>query len=193
MPKKVEILSLERIFDRIFRINEIRFRHELFAGGMSDELVRLDFDRGDSVAAVVHRTDTNTLILIEQFRISAYYKDNGPGWLLELPAGVIDEGENSADAMRREIEEEIGYRTSYLQPMHTFYVSPGGTSERIILFYAQVNAAQRVTRGGGVKAEGEDIRVLEIPVAEAFRRMDTGKIMDAKTIIGLQWLRARQS
>lgn len=190
MPEKVEILSQKRVFDSFFRINEFRFRHELFAGGMSKELVRLDFDRGDSVAAVVHRTDTETLIFTDQFRVSTYKK--GPGWILELPAGVIEEGENPAESMRREIKEEIGYRTSYLHPISTFYVSPGGTSERIILFYAQVNIAQRESSGGGVKAEGEDIRVTEIPIDDVFRRMDAGKIVDAKTIIGLQWLRARR-
>ncbi len=190
MPKQVEILDRQPVFEKtIFRVDEVRFRHELFAGGMSDELVRLDLDRGDSVAAVVHRTDTQSLILTEQFRISTYFK--GPGWVLELPAGVINEGENPASSMKREIEEEIGYRTAYLQPISTFYVSPGGTSERIILFYAQVSASQRVARGGGMKAEGEDIRVLEIPVDEVFRRLDAGKVFDAKTIIGLQWLRYR--
>jgi nudix-type nucleoside diphosphatase (YffH/AdpP family) len=141
------------------------------------------------VAAVVHRTDTDTLIFTEQFRISTYEK--GPGWILELPAGSVEDDENPATTMRRELEEEIGFRSTYLQPISTFYVSPGGTSERIILFYAQVNTSQRVSRGGGKAQEGEDIRVIELPVKEAFRRMDSGKIADAKTIIGLQWLRAR--
>jgi ADP-ribose pyrophosphatase len=191
MPKNVEILSREQIFNKaIFRINETRFRHELFTGGMSQELVRLDFERGDSVSAVVHRTDTHSLIFTEQFRISTYEK--GPGWLLELPAGMIEESENPADSMKREIEEEIGFRTTYLQLISKFYVSPGGTSERIILFYAQVNATQRVSRGGGLRSEGEDIRVVEVPILEVFRRMDAGKFVDAKTIIGLQWLRAHQ-
>ena len=91
--------------------------------------------------------------------------------------------------MRRELEEEIGYRVTSLQHVSTFYLSPGGLSERIFLFYARVSTTQRVSVGGGLAAEGENIRVVTLPVQEALHRLQSGRILDAKTIIGLQWLK----
>jgi nudix-type nucleoside diphosphatase (YffH/AdpP family) len=188
MPRRVDILSRAEVFRKaIFRIEEITFRYETFAGDMSADLTRLNLDRGDSVAAVVHETNQNALVFAEQFRVSTY--DKGPGWLLELPAGVLEAGEAPDRAMRRELEEEIGYRVTSLQHISTFYLSPGGVSERIFLFYARVTATQRVATGGGLPSEGEDIRVVTLPVQEALHRMQSGRILDAKTIIGLQWLK----
>jgi nudix-type nucleoside diphosphatase (YffH/AdpP family) len=164
----------------------VTFRHETFAGTMSADITRLNLDRGDSVAAVVHETEKDKLIFTEQFRISTY--DKGPGWLLELPAGILEPGEAPNRAMRRELEEEIGYRITSLQHVNTFYLSPGGLSERIFLFYARISAAQRVSSGGGRASEGENIRVVTLSVQDALHKMQTGRIVDAKTIIGLQWL-----
>ncbi len=191
MPKRVEILNRAEVFQKsIFRMEEITFRYETYAGDMSADIQRLSLDRGDSVAAVVHETKQNVLIFTEQFRISTY--DKGPGWLLELPAGILEAGEAPDRAMRRELEEEIGYRVSSLQHINTFYLSPGGISERVFLFYARVSTTQRVSMGGGLAAEGENIRVVTLPVPEALHRIQSGKIVDAKTIIGLQWLKLQQ-
>ncbi len=191
MPKRVDILNRAEVFQKsIFRMEAITFRYETYAGDMSADIQRLSLDRGDSVAAVVHETKQNVLIFTEQFRISTY--DKGPGWLLELPAGILEAGEAPDRAMRRELEEEIGYRVSSLQHINTFYLSPGGISERVFLFYARVSTTQRVSMGGGLAAEGENIRVVTLPVPEALHRIQSGKIVDAKTIIGLQWLKLQQ-
>jgi ADP-ribose pyrophosphatase len=100
---------------------------------MSGEITRLNFERGDSVAAVVHRIDNDTVILTEQFRYPAYRK--GPGWVLELPAGVFAEcsDEDPTTALRRELMEEIGYQVRRLQTIATFYSSVGGSTERVHL------------------------------------------------------------
>jgi ADP-ribose pyrophosphatase len=187
MPRRVEIINKTRAYDKyIFRIDEVTLRYETYAGAMK-EVTRLNLDRGDSAAALVHNRDRNTLLFTEQFRYSTYEK--GPGWLLELPAGIVEDGEDPRITILRELEEEIGYRSSGLHLIATFYVSPGGTSERIHLYYIMVNDSDKVTDGGGLEHEGEDIRLVELPVAEIFRRMDHGEINDAKTLIGLQWLR----
>jgi ADP-ribose pyrophosphatase len=193
MPKRVEIIGKKQVFKQaIFRIDEIHLRHELYKGGMSEELVRLNLDRGDSVAAIMHDREADTLILTEQFRYSAYEK--GPGaWLLEIPAGSVEHGEDPAETMRREIKEEIGYDVEQIKHLCTFYLSPGGTSERIILYYASVTPKQRTSQGGGLVEEGEDIRILTMKVNQALRKIDTGEIADAKTIIGLQWLQLHRS
>jgi ADP-ribose pyrophosphatase len=187
---QVEIVSKKRIFDRFFKIDEIRLRYMTFAGRMSDEITRLVFERGDSVAAVVHNQTTGTVYFAEQFRAPAYEK--GPAWMLEIPAGVIDAGEAPASAIIREVEEEIGYRPRTAELIGTFYLSPGGSSERISVFYCPITTADQVGKGGGIMAEGEDIRIVELKVADVYARLDAGQFVDAKTIVGLQWLRLRK-
>jgi ADP-ribose pyrophosphatase len=187
MKKRIEVISEKEVFRKfIFRIREVCFRFERYDGSMSDETTRLNLDRGDSVAAIVHDTSNDTVVLTEQLRYPTCAK--GPGWMMELPAGVLDESEEPAQALRREIIEEVGYSISSIEPISTFYVSPGGTSERILLFYVRVTPSNRVSSGGGLESEGEDIRTVSLPVAEALQRVRDGEIVDAKTIIGLQWL-----
>ena len=187
MKRRVDIVSETDVFEKlIFRIIEGRLRFERFDGSMSEEIVRLKLDRGDSVAAVLHDEDDDTVVLTEQFRYPTH--DKGPGWLLELPAGVVDADEQPEQCMRREIVEEVGYEVSSIEPIYKFYVSPGGTSERILLFYARVTPSARVSNGGGVASEGEDIRTTHLSVDDAIERVRNQEIVDAKTIIGLQWL-----
>jgi nudix-type nucleoside diphosphatase (YffH/AdpP family) len=190
VTKRVEILSLREVFQKfIFKIEEARLRYERFDGKMSAELTRLNFNRGDSVAAVVHNKRNDTVVLVEQFRYSTY--DKGPGWTLELPAGIIEPelDPDPAVTMRREIEEEIGYTVATLRSITKFYLSPGGSSERIFLYYTSVTPKQKTKKGGGLAHEGEDIHILSIKVDDALGKVDNGEIVDAKTIIGLQWLK----
>jgi ADP-ribose pyrophosphatase len=97
-----------------------------------------------------------------------------------------------AVTMRREIEEEIGYTVETLRLLNKFYLSPGGSSERIFLYYTSVTPKNKTKKGGGLAHEGEDIRLVSLKVDDALRKMDSGEIVDAKTIIGLQWLRANR-
>ena len=187
MKRRVEIIDKAEIFKKaIFRIEEAHIRYERFQGGMSETLTRLNLNRGDSAAIVAHDPEAETVIMIEQFRYPTYEK--GPGWLLELPAGMVKTGEDPALSMQREVREEIGYDIQQWQHISTFYPSPGGTSERIYLYYATVSPKDKTTKGGGVLSEGEDIRTLVLKVDVALRKITTGEIADAKTIIGLQWL-----
>jgi ADP-ribose pyrophosphatase len=186
MNKKVEIISQVEVFNKgIFRIIEAHLRYQRYDGKMSDEIVRLSLERGDSAAALVHDSSDDVIVMTEQFRYPAHKK--GPAWIKELPAGTVDEGESATDTMAREICEEIGYAITSLRNIATFYVSPGGTSERIHLFYTKVDGTDRVSVGGGLTREGEDIRVVRVPVTEALADLDSGRIVDAKTIIALQW------
>jgi len=189
--RSYEILSKKRIFDHFFKVDELHLRHSTTQGAMSAELTRLVFERGDAVAALVHNRATNSLILTEQFRAPAAEK--GPAWLLELPAGMIDKDEEPASAVVREVYEEIGYRPTHVEFIASFYLSPGGSSERIFLYYCPVESVDQKSRGGGLAAEDEYISRVELPLSEAFKRLDDHEIVDAKTIIGLQWLRMRQA
>lgn len=190
MTKQIQIIERKTLLHRlIFRVEEARFRQELPGGKWSDEIVRLNLERGDSAAAIIHNTMNNTLILVEQFRYPTY--ENGPGWMLELPAGIIDSktGESPEATIRRELIEEAGIEVRELERVYTFYPSAGGSSEKIHLFYTRTGDGSRVNQGGGLSSSGEFIRVIDMPVEEALRKVDNLEIIDAKTIIGLQWLR----
>lgn len=187
--KRVEVLSKRDVFQKsIFRVEEIHLRHERHDGSMTHEFTRLNLDRGDSVAAILHEKERDRIILTEQFRYPTYEK--GPGWMIELPAGIVDQerGETPEAALRREVIEETGYRLEKLHHICTFYPSPGGSSERIHLYYASITLKDRVAEGGGLVESGEDIRRLSLPVSSALAKIANGEIVDAKTIIALQWL-----
>jgi nudix-type nucleoside diphosphatase (YffH/AdpP family) len=196
MAKRVEIISENEIFKRhFFKVNEAKLKHEQYGGAMSSELTRLNFERGDSVAILMHNPDDDTIVLTEQFRYSTYKPENEKetGWILEIPAGTVEKGETAEDTVRREVKEEVGYEVEEVRHLSTFYVSPGWTSERIMLYYASVNPKNQTGKGGGVISEGEDIRVMLVKVNEALAKIDTGEIKDAKSIIALQWLQLHRS
>ncbi len=184
--KRVDIESKRRVFDDFFKIDEIHLSYERFDGQMSQTLRQLVFERGDSVAAVLMNKETSRVILISQFRCPTYEK--GPGWIVETIAGKLEADETPEEAIRREILEEVGYKVNRLTPISTFYVSPGGTSERIILYYAEVTNTDKVRDGGGLATEHEDIKILEYSLLELWKMLKSGQIADAKTLIGLMWL-----
>jgi nudix-type nucleoside diphosphatase (YffH/AdpP family) len=188
MPSRVEIHSRRRIFDGFFKIEEADLAYERFDGTMTPPLKRLVFERGDSVAAIVYHREEKRLLFLRQFRYPTYEK--GPGWLTEVVAGMQEHGEPAEVALRREVVEELGYEVAHLEPITTFYVSPGGSSERIILFYAEVNAAGKVGPGGGLVEENEDIVTVSWSPAELAEAVATGQIQDAKTLIGVLWFQA---
>lgn len=191
---RVEILNERDIFQQFrFRIVEARLRHERFDGEMSAELTRLKFERGDSVAILMHDQEADTIVLTEQFRYPSYNPNvEGSGWILEVPAGSCEAGEAPDVTARREAEEEVGFTVEDIEHLTTFYVSPGGTSERILLYYVATRPEHQTGEGGGLLTEGENIRRRSIKVDDALQMIKTGEIVDAKTIIALQWLEIRR-
>ncbi len=185
MPTQVEILARRRVFDGFFKIEEVDLRYERFDGAMTPPLKRLVFERGDSVAAIVYHRGQNKLLFLRQFRFPTYEK--GPGWITEVVAGMQEHGEPAAEALKREILEESGYEVSSLEPIATFYLSPGGSSERITLFYVEVTSANKIASGGGLVEENEDIETISYSPEELAQAVATGAIQDAKTLIGILW------
>jgi ADP-ribose pyrophosphatase len=188
--KKVEIERTHRVYDDFFKVEEAFVRYETFNGQMSETVRRLSFERGDAVAVLLFNRERRKVILINQFRYPTY--KSGAGWLTEVVAGILEKGESPGDTVRREVLEEVGYRVLELVPISTFYVSPGGSSERIFLYYAEVADSDRVTEGGGLESEHEDIQVKEYSLPELWAALDQGEFKDAKTIIALMWLRERK-
>ncbi|MBA3912736.1 MAG: NUDIX hydrolase [Acidobacteriales bacterium] len=182
---KVEIITKRRVFDSFFKVDEAELRYERFDGSMTPVLKRQCFERGDSVAALLFHTGSRQLLLGSQFKYPTFEK--GPGWITEVIAGTIDNDETPEAAVQREVEEETGYRILSSRHISTFYVSPGGTSERIWLYYAEVSDADRKGKGGGIAAEGEDIKLITLSPPEAADAIASGEIQDAKTLIALLW------
>lgn len=191
--KQVIIEESKIIFDDFFRIEEAQLRYEKFDGQMSSLVRRLNFERGDSVAALIFNPTTQHIILVNQFKYPTFEK--GPGWITETMAGMVAKDESAEAAVRREVLEETGYQVSSLEHISTFYVSPGGSSERIILYYTEVDDISKIGAGGGVPSENENIVNVELTLEEALEQIDSGEIVDAKTILGIFWLqnRLRQS
>ncbi|MDD4650994.1 MAG: NUDIX hydrolase [Methanothrix sp.] len=189
MNRKVIIDTKNRIFDDFFRIDESRLSYEKFDGSMSPCVRRLSFERGDSVAALVFNRDTRKVLLVNQFKYPTLEK--GPGWITEVVAGSLGPDEDPEVAVRREVFEEIGYRIETIEPIARFYVSPGGTSERIWAYYAEVVNKGKEGSGGGSPDENEDIQTVEISLDELDACLSEGCMQDAKTILALLWLQRR--
>ena len=181
---KVKLLEEQLAYDDFFKITAGRFKFEKFNGEMSKEVRRLCLDRGDAVAVVLFNRQSNKLVMIEQFRYPVYRALQGEnGWLCELIAGVVEAGEKPEEVASREAMEETGYQIKNVKLLARIFSSPGGISERVYIFYAEV--AGRENAGGGLASEDEDIRVMELPVGKVYAMLRRGELEDAKTVIGL--------
>ena len=195
MPGRAVIARQQRLFDDFFKIDELLVTHRQIDGTTSSVQRRLVFERGDSVAVLLFNRDRRAVVLVEQFKaptLIARRRDDPAttdGWLVEPLAGMIDTGEAPEAAAIRETLEETGYRIREPELIGRFFVSPGGTSERVFLYFAEVGDADRVGMGGGI--DDEDIKVLEIGLEELFERLARGLIEDAKLAIGAYWLQSR--
>ena len=189
---KFKIREKSNVFNGFLSIEEADVEYDSFSTGNTITAKRMMMERGDSVAILLHETDTDSILLVNQFRFPAAEKDyadhlENAGWLLELPAGKIETGEDPVECVRREVEEELGYEIDNPVFISSFYVSPGGTSERIWLYACEVQQAHKTKAGGGVKYEKEDIQLHKLPLNEIESTLKSGMVRDAKTIIGLQW------
>jgi nudix-type nucleoside diphosphatase (YffH/AdpP family) len=190
--RKVEIRRQTRLFDDFFKVDEIVVAHERRDGTVSSDQRRLVFERGDAVAALLYEPDTHSVIMVNQFKVPtliARRRDNPAttdGWITEAVAGMIDPGETAEEAIIRETLEETGYRISKPELICKFFSSPGGTSERIFLYFCEVSEADRVGEGGGVP--GEDVRIVRQSAHELFAQLEKRQIEDPKLAIGAYWL-----
>jgi ADP-ribose pyrophosphatase len=184
--RKVIVHTKKRVFDGFFKLEEAEISYEQFNGRMSRPVRRLSLERGDSVAAIIYNRDSRKTFFVNQFKYPTFEK--GPGWIMETVAGMIDEGETPQSALRREVLEETGYTVEAFEHIGSFYVSPGGSSERIILYYAEVSGQSIAGPGGGLESEGEDIETVELSLDELERLLESNSVQDAKTIVAIQWL-----
>lgn len=186
---RVEVTEVQEDYNYhdVFKILRARLRHEKFNGQMSAEVERVVFERGNAVGVLLYDEEQDVVLLIKQFRYPAYLH-NGPGWIIEIVAGTQDKGRDALTVAHSELVEEIGYQVDHLEYLCTFYMSPGGTSERMTLYLGYLHHAEQVSEGGGLASEHEDIQLIKIPLSQALQKIQQGEICDAKTIIALQQL-----
>lgn len=157
--------------------------------GTWETQVREAYDRGDGATILLYNPEKDTVILTSQFRIPTFLNGNTSGLMIEACAGKLEKDEDPALCVQREALEETGYEIQSPKKVFEVYMSPGSVTEKIHFFIADVSDSARKENGGGVSTEQENIDVVELPFQEAYSMIDTGKIMDGKTIMLLQYLK----
>ncbi|MCW8834156.1 MAG: NUDIX domain-containing protein, partial [Colwellia sp.] len=184
------VVALETKYRGFFKLNEYQLNHKLFSGGQSQTFTREVFERGDAVVVILYDVAEDKLLLLEQFRAGAIRAGNTP-WMLEFVAGMFDENETPEEVAIRETQEEanIEITADSLSPIMTYLSSPGGMSECIHLYLAKFDSTQVVTGSVfGLDEENEDILLHLVSRTQALALLAQGKISNAATVIGLQWL-----
>jgi len=180
----IRILEQQVLAHDWYLLRKTTFEHRRRDGRLQ-VVSRETYDRGNGVALLLFNAARGTVILTRQFRFPAYVNGCADGLLIEACAGLLD-GNDPLEAMRREAIEETGYAVQSPRKVFEAYMSPGSVTEKLHFFVAAVDDADRRHAGGGDEHEGEDIEVLELPLAQALAMIAGGEIQDGKTIMLLQ-------
>ncbi|MBP2615356.1 GDP-mannose pyrophosphatase NudK [Chryseobacterium jejuense] len=185
----ITILKTDILSDNWYTLNKVTFTVRK-KDGTTETQSREAYDRGNGAAILLYNKISNTVILTRQFRLPTYINGNASGMLIEACAGLLD-NDNPEDCIKRETEEETGYKISKVEKVFEAYMSPGSVTEILHFFIAEYSNEMKINDGGGLEEEGEQIEVLELSFDEALTMLDTGEIKDAKTIMLLQHLRIK--
>lgn len=187
MNNKVKITQTEILSQQRFSHQSISFEIESKDGSKENQ-VREIFERGNGAAILLYNSESKTVVLTRQFRLPTYLNGNDSGYLIEACAGMLDD-DNPEDCIRRETEEETGYKIEKVQKIFEAYMSPGALTEILHFYIAEYSNTMKVGDGGGLAHEQEDIEVLEMRFEIALEMIASGEIKDAKTILLLQHLK----
>lgn len=187
MFKDVNILKTEVLSDNWYTLRKITFEYKKKNGEVITQ-TREAYDRGNGATILLYNQEKKTVILTRQFRLPTYTNGNESGMMIEACAGLLDK-DNAEDCIRRETEEETGYVVKDVKKIFEAYMSPGSVTEILYFFIAAYSKDMKVSEGGGVDHEEENIEVLEMLFDDALEMVNNGEIKDAKTIMLLQYLR----
>ncbi|MDN5423617.1 MAG: GDP-mannose pyrophosphatase NudK [Chryseobacterium sp.] len=185
----ITILTTEILSDNWYTLNKVTYSIEK-KDGTKETQSREAYDRGNGAVILLYNKLTGKVILTRQFRLPTFINGNTTGMLIEACAGLLDD-DHPEECIKRETEEETGYKISKAEKIFEAYMSPGSVTEILHFFTAEYSAEMKITYGGGLEEEGENIEVLELPFEQALSMVDTGEIKDAKTIMLLQHLRIK--
>ncbi|RYZ27616.1 MAG: NUDIX domain-containing protein [Chitinophagaceae bacterium] len=183
---QVKIKDEKILSDEHYVLKRIEFEIQKKSGEWETQK-REVFDHGNAVTVLLYNKETRNLLFTKQFRIATYVNGNSDGMLLETPAGLLEENESPEEAMLREIKEETGYAVPSVQKIFEAYTSAGSLTERVYFYTAPYSKEQKVARGGGLEEEGEELDVIEMSLDKAVQMIESGEIVDAKTILLVQY------
>ncbi|WP_207432253.1 GDP-mannose pyrophosphatase NudK [Sabulibacter ruber] len=187
---RVKNIKTELLSDNWYTLNKVTFEYRKPDGDWETQ-TREAYDRGNGATILLYNRQSNSVILTRQFRMPTFLNGNPDGMLIETCAGLLD-NDNPTDCIRRETEEETGYKVTEVRKVMEAYMSPGSVTEKLYFFVAEYSKDMKVTEGGGHAEEQENIEVLELPFPQALQLMETGQIQDAKTIMLLQYAQLHQ-
>lgn len=185
MQAKVRNIQQQLLSDNWYILKKYTFELQR-ADGTWQEQSREAYDRGNGAVILLYNRQKQTVVLTRQFRLPAFINGHD-GMLIEAAAGLLDDATPEARILA-EAEEETGFSVSKVEKVFEAFMSPGSVTEKLYFFIAEYEDKDRLNAGGGLAEEGEDIEVLEWPLARALEAIRSGEIMDAKTIMLLQHL-----
>ena len=185
--EKVQVLKTEILSDNWYTLKKITYNF-LKKDGQWQTQSREAYDRGNGATILLYNREQRAVVLTKQFRLPSFINGNPDGMLIEACAGLLDK-DNPEDCIRRETEEETGYKITEVRKIFEAYMSPGSVTEILHFFVAEYSKDMKITDGGGMEHEQEDIEVLELPIDQALQMIESGEIKDAKTIMLLQYAR----
>lgn len=184
---RIKNLKLEVLSANWYTLRKATFDFQKKNGDWQTQ-AREAYDRGNGATILLFNRSQQTVILTRQFRMPTFLNGNETGMLIESCAGLLDK-DNAEDCIRRETEEETGYKIREVRKIFEAYMSPGSVTELVHFFVAEYSKEQKMHDGGGIEHEQEDIEVLETGFENALKMIETGEIRDGKTILLLQYAR----
>jgi len=184
---RVKNLKKELLSDNWYRLDKVTYDFQL-NNGTWESHIREAYDRGNGATILLYNRHKKSVILTRQFRLPTYLNGNTDGFMIEACAGLLDK-DNPEDCIRKEAEEETGYRLDKVEKVFEAYMSPGSVTEILYFFIAEYNETMKINDGGGISEEQENIEVMELQFDKALEMTQTGEIKDAKTIMLLQHLK----
>nr|WP_294784268.1 NUDIX domain-containing protein [uncultured Flavobacterium sp.] len=181
---EIEITETKLLSDNWYVLNKVTFNYKKENQPVESH-IREVYDRGNGAGILLYNSSKKTVVLTRQFRLPTFLNGNKTGMMIEVCAGLLDK-ENAEQAIIRETEEETGYRLSKVEKVIETYMSPGSVTEILYLFVGEYDESMKVSEGGGLDAEQENIEVLEFTFEEAYAMIESREITDAKTIMLLQ-------
>jgi len=182
---KISIKETKLLSDNWYILNKVTFDYQKPDNTVITQQ-REVYDRGNGAAILLYNKENKTIILTRQFRLPTYLNGNESGMMVEVCAGLLDKDEPE-QCIIRETEEETGYRVTKVKKIIETYMSPGAITEILYLFVGEYDASMKVSEGGGLEHEQENIEVIEMAFDEAYNKIETGELQDAKTIMLLQY------
>ena len=185
MNDRIKIKKTEVLSDNWYVLNKVSYDYQNKKGEWEAH-ERESYDRGNGATILLYNSKTKKVVLTRQFRLPTYVNGNEDGMMVEACAGLLDQ-DNPEDCIRKETEEETGYKVSKVEKIFESYMSPGSVTEILYFFVAEYDHSMKVSEGGGLVEEQENIEVIELDFDAAYGMISTGEIQDAKTIMLLQY------